>query len=899
MLLAAFLAPSVAHAFTGVVSVNGGTLVGVPSSATTVSVPIQISSSNPLNGFDIQVFANPLILQGASVDLSGSVLPSPAKIAVECINGILVVGTTCNAQDNPGVVHLAAATLGSLTGSGTTGTLFTINYNIIGKSPNSPIVFSTGCTGTSVAGDCVTINNGSPTPVPETDLGAVFSNQIDFSMAATFGSVSSTAGVPISDAISYGSLGGFSDALVETVTASAGLTATFVSSGSTTGLADLTAPTTASSDTLTLSAANGDYSATVQTCGATNFPTTCHTVPISVHVGAPGFTAKLSQTSVTISRGNSDSSTKISLTGSSGFSGLVGFTASSATSGITGSAPSATLTHDASGNSAATSTLTISVASTVATGTYSLSVTGASGSTSSPAQSISVVVPEQDFTIAAVPAAISIVRGGSVAANLVLTSLGNFAGTTTFSTVVTPVAGQQDSCCLTNNIAPAYGATSPALTAGGTLTVAFFASTVGGTSPAASYTKTGNYTAVVTASTVGLVNGVTTTISHSTTIVFNVEDFSIGPAFCTDATFSNGVQNTPNGNQYEVFVTTPCSAFTITDQPNIVGPDSVGPQTFWVQTNALGGLVTDGFNGTPAIAALNGELPDSRGGTRGVIVPQLAPTIPAGTPSRMCLLPTFFANGTQVPYKYLAANGPWITPGLGLYLFLSEIGAVPPGLSNWGCKFDAAAFPNDHGISELNDFYMTHFNHRHTKTLCQVFGPGFFGNTDPGCPYPTINNPDFFGVTAMSVVGTLPGAYTFKLCAQGGVLTHCQTFGLNVVASAIAHQLVVKKTISFATSGGSIPFKIGITNPDLNAVFAQVTVTASGSLGDSLSATSAEVSIGANANANNIALSLPITAAMIGETFTFSFTIVESLDPNNLDGTSTAQTIQQTITITP
>jgi methionine-rich copper-binding protein CopC len=886
MLLGALLVPSLAHASTGVVAVNNGMLVGVPNGTTTVSVPITISNSNPMNGFDIQVFANASFLNGASVSL-GDVLPS-AKIVVECINGILIIGTTCAAQDNPGVVHVSAAQLGSLTGAGTTGTLFTINYVILGNTPSLPVSFNTGCTGTSVAGDCVTINNGSTTPVPETDQGAFFSNQIDFSAKADFASVSTTPNVVLNDNINYASLGGFSDALTETVTASSGLTATLAN-----GLVDLTAPTTSGSDTLSVSAAaNGDYSATVGACGTNTFKTTCHSVTISVHVGSPGITEKLSATSVTISRGNSDSSTKISLTGSSGFSGLVGFTASSVTTGVTGSAPSTTLTPDASGYSTATSTLTISVASTVATGTYSLSVVGSSGSTSSPAQSISVIVPVQDFAIAAVPAAISIVRGGSVAANLVLTSFGNFAGTASFSTIVTPVAGQQDSCCLTTNITPAYGATSPTLTAGGTLTVAFFASTVGGTSPASSYTKTGNYTADVSAT----INGVVRT-AH---IVFNIEDFSIGQSYCNDFAFAgtNVFDNTFNGNQYGIYTTTPCSAITITDQPSIPAPDGLGPQTLWVQSNALGGLVTDGFNGTPAIAALNGELPDQRGGTRGVIIPQLAAAIPANEPNRMCLLPTFFANGTQVPYAYLATHGPLITPGLGLYLALAIGGQTAPGTSNWGCKFDAAVFPNDHGIGEINDYLMTHFNRRHTHTLCSIFGPGFFFPADPGCPYPTFNNPDFWGVTAMSIVGTQPGAYTFKLCAQGGVLVHCSTFGLNVVASAVAHQLVVKKTISFASSGGSIPFKIGITNPDIHSVFAQVTVTASGST-DSLSATSSEVTIGPNANANNIALSVPITASMIGETFTFSFTIVESLDPNNLDGTSTAQTIQQTITITP
>jgi hypothetical protein len=77
-----------------------------------------------------------------------------------------------------------------------------------------------------------------------------------------------------------------------------------------------------------------------------------------------------------------------------------------------------------------------------------------------------------------------------------------------------------------------------------------------------------------------------------------------------------------------------------------------------------------------------------------------------------------------------------------------------------------------------------------------------------------------------------------------------------------------------------------------------VTITGVGSLGDSFTVTSATVTIAPNANANNIALTVPLTSAMIGETFTFSFSIAESLDPNNLTGTSTLQTIQQTILIT-
>ena len=74
MLLGAFLVPSLAHASTGLVSVNGSSLVIGSAPPSTASVPIQISGSDPLNGFDIQVKADPSILRVAGVSLTGSVL---------------------------------------------------------------------------------------------------------------------------------------------------------------------------------------------------------------------------------------------------------------------------------------------------------------------------------------------------------------------------------------------------------------------------------------------------------------------------------------------------------------------------------------------------------------------------------------------------------------------------------------------------------------------------------------------------------------------------------------------------------------------------------------------------------------------------------------------------------
>jgi hypothetical protein len=582
--------------------------------------------------------------------------------------------------------------------------------------------------------------------------------------------------------------------------------------------------------------------------------------------------------------------------GVSGFSGTVSFAAS--TSGITGSAPMATLTNDGSGYSTATSTLTIAVGSSVATGSYSLTVTGTSGTTSHSA-TITVVVPGSDFSIFAVPDSISAVRGGTVALVLNINSLGSLSGTATFTANVQPVPGQQDSAGLTNNITPSFAPSTATLTAGGSLAIQFFASTIGGDAAinAGTATKTGNYTAALTAT----IGGVT----HIVPIKFNVEDFSVGPGFCSG---NNFVQTSPDSYDATVFtnttltggdiagqtIGTPCNSLTITDQPNLIFPYlsifSSPAQILYVQTNALGGYLTDGFNGLPSVSAVNFALPG-----RGIKVPQLASILGPNVPAKACMVPTFWANGTQIPYAYLAANGPLILPDSGLFPFL---GVIDPahfaGVSNWGCRFDNAAYPRDVGNQpELNSF-MNGFG-KGTGNFGLCF-PNF-GPSTP-CDYKNINNPDFWGVTAMALQGTLAGDYTFLQCANNGAVQHCHSYGLTVLPAPVLHQLVVKKSISFSASGGSIPFRIGVTNPSLDhSVFVVVSVTGIGSFGDTFSATTGLLTIAPNANVNNVALSAPLTRSEIGETFTFSFSIAVGTDPNNLDGTSTEQSIQQTITI--
>src|SRR5436309_5314004 len=101
------------------------------------------------------------------------------SVLVNCIGGI---GLSCASTDTPDTLHFATSTT-SLTFSPTTGLLFTAIYNVTANTYNTPIRFQTGCGGTSVGGGvCITLTNGSPTPLPESFQTAKYSNKPYFDL---------------------------------------------------------------------------------------------------------------------------------------------------------------------------------------------------------------------------------------------------------------------------------------------------------------------------------------------------------------------------------------------------------------------------------------------------------------------------------------------------------------------------------------------------------------------------------------------------------------------------------------------------------------------------------------------------------------------------------------------
>jgi len=210
--------------------------------------------------------------------------------------------------------------------------------------------------------------------------------------------------------------------------------------------------------------------------------------PFTVNPPTPDFTISASPASTTIVPGASGDSA-ITVTATNGFSGIVSLT-SSAPSGLT-----ATLTPNSISGSG-TSSLTISVGSSVAPGSYKVNVTGTSGSH---VHLVSVQVFVFDFSVITSQTTVSQLDAGtSASVTITVASLGSTSGTVS----LTNSADAGLSCSL----APARVTVGPTVSELSTL--------------ACSATQWGNYNVTV--------SGNSTSLTHSTAkILFEVVDFSV------------------------------------------------------------------------------------------------------------------------------------------------------------------------------------------------------------------------------------------------------------------------------------------------------------------------------------------------------------------------------------
>ncbi|OLB72205.1 hypothetical protein AUI06_01900 [archaeon 13_2_20CM_2_52_21] len=507
-------------ASTGVICIIPAGAFSCPSSPASIAgtvgtqlrVSVFVQNSTGLNGFDVTLLADHTILKPAGADFTGTVLPGPQTLLLECLSGVLVSGPTCSSTDTIDTLHLAVGSApGTITGTPTTGLLFTAIYNVTRTTSGTTLGFQTGCgSPTAPTSDppvCVTVANGSPRAVPEAVESAIFSTVTtpNFVLSANPSSLTIAAGSSATFALSITSINSF-----------AGIVSL------TTAVSPPSLPVTLSTSSVTLTA-NQTLTSTLTASTSTSTPTGTYTITITGTSGSlvnlvsitltvnsppqPGFTMSASPDTLSLTVGSAGNTT-ISLGSTNGFAGTVNLTASISKPGLSVSFNPANLTLPSGGTRI--STMTVSTTSSTAAGPYSVLAIGRSLTGVFNTVTVSVMVTSQpDFALTASPSNLAITAGSSGFSTITLSSLGGFTGTINLAASISP-----------SGPAISLSVSSIALSAGGSGTSTLTVSTT-------TSTASGSYTVIV--------SGVSGTVSHSTTLSVMVNpvskpDFSIGPS---------------------------------------------------------------------------------------------------------------------------------------------------------------------------------------------------------------------------------------------------------------------------------------------------------------------------------------------------------------------------------
>jgi len=142
----------------------------------------------------------------------------------------------------------------------------------------------------------------------------------------------------------------------------------------------------------------------------------------------PGFSLSASPSSVSVQQGNSGSTT-ITSTVTGGFNSAVSLSASGQPSGVTVSFNPGSFT-----SGSGSSTMNITVASTVAAGTYPITVSGTSGSTvETTTVTLTVTGLQAGYSLSASPSSLTIKRGSSGSSTITVTGTNGFSGSVSMS----------------------------------------------------------------------------------------------------------------------------------------------------------------------------------------------------------------------------------------------------------------------------------------------------------------------------------------------------------------------------------------------------------------------------------------------------------------------------------
>ena len=148
----------------------------------------------------------------------------------------------------------------------------------------------------------------------------------------------------------------------------------------------------------------------------------------------PDFALSASPGSRTVTAGSGANYT-VTMTPSGGFSGTVTYSISGLPAGASGSFTPPSV----SGSTPVNSTLAVTTSTTTPAGTYSLTITGTSGTTHNTSVTLVVnALPVGDFSLSATPASQTVTAGTNTSYTVTMTPSGGFNGTVTYSVTGLP-----------------------------------------------------------------------------------------------------------------------------------------------------------------------------------------------------------------------------------------------------------------------------------------------------------------------------------------------------------------------------------------------------------------------------------------------------------------------------
>ena len=389
------------------------------------TLTVDTGSSTPAQSYNIVVkgtdasdssITGQTSVQLAVTDFSVSANPSSQTvtsgtdavytITANALNGFtgtvnLSVGSTCPSGlvCAFGSTSIAAGSSTTLTVSGT-------------DSVQSSSTFSITVTGTTSSGLTHTANASLTVNPPPPD----------FSISATPGSETVTAGTSATYTVSITSLNGF--------TGSVNLNVSGFPSGAT---ASFSSNPTISSSTLTISTGgttpSGTYPLTITGTYTDTNGTLTHTTTVDLTVNGTSsgdFSLSPSPTSQSVTQG-SGTSYSVTVSASGGFSGTVGFSVGGLPTGAGASFSPSSVTGSGS------TTMNVTTSGTTPTGTYTLTITGTSGSLTHTATVSLIINPPPDFTLSADSATITVPVNSSNTDTITVTPSGGFTGSVSLS----------------------------------------------------------------------------------------------------------------------------------------------------------------------------------------------------------------------------------------------------------------------------------------------------------------------------------------------------------------------------------------------------------------------------------------------------------------------------------